>query len=790
MKNMERRRLIIQGQVQGVGFRPYVWHIAHNVGLTGFCQNTSAGVVIEIQGKNEIIEQFQLLLQENLPPLAIIHSINANAIPLVPSENSFVISHSESHASQSILVAPDAGICDECINDIRDPRNPRYDYPFTNCVNCGPRFSITRQLPYDRPNTVMNCFPMCRYCASEYSNPSNRRFHAQPIACQECGPKLLFMDANQAVCGTFSSEATPDALDKAARLITNGKIIALKGIGGFQLACDACNEAAVSRLRLLKHRPHKAFAVMTDSLATAHKYTDLSSFQTCLLTGREKPIVLARKRANSGLSASIAPDSSFTGLMLPCSPLHVLLFDALIRYGISDPCLVMTSGNLAGEPICLGNREALKKLAGLADGFILHNRDILCRVDDSVVLTTENPWRKETEGGSPAASCIPLRRARGYVPVPVLSPFTTSQSILGCGAELKNTFSLTRQNHVFTSQHIGDLKSLETLKFYREALEHLTNLLETAPSLIIHDLHPDFISTSFAREYSAKFSVPAIALQHHAAHAAAVLAENGIIEKALVIALDGSGLGEDGTIWGGEFIEICIGNATWKRRGSFESLDLPGGEMAIREPWRIMRGIDQGFAPAGKPAHAINAIDQLLKRKLNTPASSSCGRYFDAMSARLGICEEITYEGQAAIKLETAARKWAETHKTASLPIFPSEAEKKDELYILSVKKLVRNIGELFDSTGDAELAAATFHWNLAKAIADMAVSLASELKIAHIGLAGGVCQNMTLLHPLYRHLTKAGFSCHFHQKLPPGDGSISYGQAVWGQSLISAGKI
>lgn len=785
MATHNRTRLTVSGQVQGVGFRPFLWRAANKFGVTGFCQNTSAGVVIEAQGDDEALGNFVETIHTSPPPLAKITGLERETIPLVESEKEFAIRESLSHAGRQILVAPDVAICEDCIADILDKSNRRHEYAFTNCVNCGPRYSITRNLPYDRPQTAMACFAMCAECGREYHDPENRRFHAQPIACAMCGPEIWFVK-NGGFTGK-SGENLEKPLEKAAEILLTGGILALKGLGGFQLVCDAANNTAVQRLRKLKNRPHKPLAVMTDSLKTAKTYLEPGEIGEKLLAGPEKPITLCKKRATSPLSPLLAPDSLFLGVMLPYTPLHVLLFEELKKQGMKSLCLVMTSGNACGEPICLGNREALEKLADFCDAFLLHDRDILVRVDDSVTAITESPYPEI----SIRQKILPVRRARGYVPRPIPSPFHTVESVLGAGAELKATFSLSRRGEIFTGQHIGDLSGKSCMDFYEEALQHISRLLAVQPSLIVHDFHPDFLSSGFARELSRQLKIPCHKLQHHAAHAAAVLAENGVSEKALAVCLDGTGLGLDGSIWGGEFLLCNLGAAQWSRLGSFEQFLLPGGEKAVLEPWRTSRGLSQDWQPPAYVAkeREIGFLDEIIAKQINSPLTSSCGRLFDAVAARLGVCEKISYEGQAAILLEKEARLWLEKNSLRNLPSFSLETSSRNGLLEMPTRELFLNLAALFEKTGDARFAAAAFHYNLAKVIAEMAMTLASHYNLKQIGFSGGVMQNMVLAAPLLDMVTKNGFIALTHNQLPPGDAAISYGQAIWGQALLLNGK-
>lgn len=694
----KRTALLAAGQVQGVGFRPFIYRLAVEGGLSGSVGNTSDGVRIEVQGPPEQVDAFAVRLRRELPPLARLTRLEITELPPVDGETEFVIVASHGHAGHSVLVSPDVGICEDCLRDMHTPGNPRFGYAFTNCTNCGPRYTITRSIPYDRATTSMACFPFCPRCEAEYRDPLDRRFHAQPVACPQCGPRLWLVDnpllppggtlppdsapANWPGPETLPSEASMrDAVARAAALLREGHLLALKGLGGFQLACDARSARSVALLRLRKRRPHKPLALMVPDLATARELCDLAPEHEALLLCPEKPIVLCPARKGC-LPPAIAPDTAGIGLMLPYTPLHAVLFDELVRLtataGEPAPVLVMTSANASGEPICLGNREALRRLAHLADAWLLHDRDILVRVDDSVAGVRPLP----ADGEKPAAAPFFYRRARGYVPRPVMLPEawgTDLPCVLGTGGELKATLCLTRGNEAFVSQHVGDLENAPTFGFYEEVARHLQDLLEVRPAAVVCDLHPDFLSTRHAMELARREGLPLWHLQHHAAHAASVLTEHGHTGPALALTLDGTGLGTDKSIWGGELLFMELDAPRWQRLGRLAPFRLPGGEAAIREPWRIALGLalQSGLAPEAltgiwadcaddgddvrraPQAMAVTAVSEMWRRGLNCPPTSSAGRLFDAVSAALGLCTHITYEGQAAIRLEDAAARSA-----------------------------------------------------------------------------------------------------------------------------------
>lgn len=764
-----RKAITLSGRVQGVGFRPFVWRLATSMGLTGNIRNTSAGVEIQIQGTSSALAQFMARLKAELPPLAMIRKLNFTDIRPLQDEKSFQILQSEAAPSQSVLVSPDIGVCADCLAETMTPDARRHGYAFTNCVNCGPRYTITRSIPYDRPVTSMACFPMCESCASEYADPSDRRFHAQPIACPVCGPQVWLVTREDLLNHTTRLSATNanEAVQRAARLLAQGQIVAVRGLGGFQLACDAKNTQAVSRLRELKSRPHKSLAVMTASVADARNFCALTPSAIKLLESPEKPIVLCEKAHASPISPLVSPDTGEVGIMLPYTPLHALLLASMKEAGQEWPVLVMTSGNPQGEPICLGNREALARLDKLADAWLLHNRDILVRVDDSVVSPGLAVRGKLT---TPE---MMIRRARGYTPTAIPLPGPAA-AVLGMGGELKAAFCLTRSRDAFLSQHLGDLKNTATLDFFRETLTHLQTLLGAEPQLIVRDLHPDFLSSRLAEELGKSWGIPVISLQHHAAHGAAVLAENGVMEAALALCMDGSGLGENGVIQGGELILFEPRKATWERLGGLSAFPLPGGEAAIREPWRIAAGLD--LLLGREPGNEKEArLQQLLARKLNCPDTSSAGRLFDATAAALGLCTAITYEGQAAIRLEQAARQAVSSSPATALAASGGMVSSA-ELYAATL--------QVFQRTRNAAQAALFFHGSLAASLAELAKTEADSRGITKVGLSGGCMQNALLVSLLARELSRRQLAPLFHKSAPPGDGGLALGQAWWGHLL------
>ncbi|MDR0827895.1 MAG: carbamoyltransferase HypF [Desulfovibrio sp.] len=837
-------RFIARGQVQGVGFRPFVFRLARSARLTGFVRNEPEGVRIEVQGKSEALEAFALRLEKEIPPLARLASLCGEEIPPRTAEDAFVILSSAGGSDRSspggkghsVLVSPDISTCPDCFAEILDPANRRFAYPFTNCTACGPRYSIIRSIPYDRPATSMACFPLCPDCRAEYENPGDRRFHAQPNACPRCGPRLRLSDPRHS--GQSGDEAGKEAgtgedpLLTLARLLLQGKIAAVKGLGGFHLVCDAGNDQAVALLRQRKQRPHKALALMAADLREAGRIARIGRVEKKLLLAPERPIVICPLRARPRgqappLSGRIAPDTRSVGLMLPYTPLHILLLEhfkrllrepAQARQGpeIPEPqrqtndhsrpaVLVMTSGNEPGAPLCLGNREALTALSGLADVFLLHNRDILVRVDDSV-LKARVPARGKEEG-----EVLFFRRARGYAPRPL--PFAPKDfscpCVLGAGADLKNTVCLTKGPEAFVSQHIGDLEHPGAAAFHIEARDHLQGLLQVEPELAVRDLHPDFQSSRATEDFAKERAIPLLALQHHFAHAHAVLGEHAFSGKALVMALDGHGYGPDKTFWGGEILYLDTRSSPVHRRlAHLALLDLPGGDAAARSPWRIAHALllrlgllketERQFCPPWLPQRGQEAqiLTEMLQTRINVSASSSCGRLFDAVSALLGLCLDTSYEGQAAILLEEAQGKVQYTASGQASSLYPCPcgpdpaAGNGGEMLLIDSHALFRALYEDLGASAPPYLVARRFHRSLAAGLAACAARLATQHGIGHVGLSGGCFQNLTLSAEVRLRLEKLGLEVLEHRLLPPGDGCISFGQAVYGALHWSASHL
>ena len=756
----ERRRLHVSGMVQGVGFRPFVYRLARACRLAGFVNNSSDGVWIEVEGDPQQIGLFSVRLQTEAPALARIVGCHSEQIEPI-GENVFVIRTSQRNTLPVTLIAPDVGLCQDCLRELFDPTDRRYRYPFINCTNCGPRYTIVEHIPYDRPFTSMRVFPMCPACEREYHDPADRRFHAQPNACPVCGPRVTLHDsAGKAI-------ETDDPIEAAAALLREGRIVALRGLGGFHLAVDARNEAAVQTLRRRKGRAEKPLALMAPGAERVRLFCEITPEEETLLTHQTRPIVLLQARRGHGLAASVAPGNRYLGFMLPYTPLHYLLlrdrFDAL----------VMTSGNYAEEPIAIGNEEALERLAPLADAFLLHDREILQRCDDSIARVA---------GGKP---CL-IRRARGYVPTPVFLARPTEKRILACGGELKNTIALARDDTVFLSQHIGDLDNPAALAFFEHSIDHLERILEITPEAIAYDLHPEYLSTKWAMKQD---HLPRIGVQHHHAHLAAVMAENGIDAPTIGLILDGTGYGLDGTIWGGE---VLVGDACdFERHAWLQPLPLPGATAAIKHPWRMAlaalyavfgpeaRTLDLPLLAALRPED-ITLIFRMIDRRINTPLTSSCGRLFDAVSALLGVRSEIQYEAQAAIELEMALDETVDA-------VYPEALTETNARGAMPMTPLLRAmVADITQGTPTGAVAA-KFHWSLAEIFLRAACDARTRYRIDRVGLSGGVFQNVAFFTYLLRRLREKDFEVLTHAEVPTNDGGLALGQVVVANARLAA---
>jgi hydrogenase maturation protein HypF len=736
--------------VQGVGFRPFVYRLAVGFGLTGWVRNTPAGVFLEVQGAEECLHAFLHDLSDKAPPLAVITSIGSAEIATV-EEASFTILASGG-GENSIQIAPDGDVCPDCLRELFDPADRRYRYPFINCTNCGPRYSIITGVPYDRPFTTMARFPLCPLCRAEYGNPLDRRFHAQPVACPVCGPRLdLFAAAGGRVAG--------DPLDMAIDLLMAGKILALKGLGGYHLAVDACNADAVRQLRLRKKRDEKPFAVMSSGIVEVAGYAHLDRMEQRLLEGPEKPIVLLRKRQGNPLAPLVAPANGYFGVMLPSTPLHHLLLRG------NFPALVMTSGNLSDEPIAYRDDEARERLAGIADFFLVHDRGIHIRSDDSVIRVFQ---------GKP----IFLRRSRGYVPRAVVLP-AAQRSVLAVGAELKGTVCLTRHDQAFLSQHIGDLQNDAVLRSLEETVDHLQRILAICPEVVAHDMHPDYLSTVFAQDLSGLTRIP---VQHHHAHLASCMAENGLEGEAIGVIFDGTGYGTDGTIWGGEF--LVGGYHTFRRRGHFRQVPMPGGDAAVREPFRMAlshlyaafgeRLFDLPLPFLGKiAAEHRKLFITMLEKRINSPLTSSCGRLFDAVAALVGMRDRVSYEGQAAIELEALAEE------SDSCLVYPYVVEEQKDVATVDFSPMFRALVRDVEAGRASSALARGFHNTIAVATAEVCGVIRRENGMDRVILSGGVFQNKLLTENIFSLLTERDFQVFIQRLVPPNDGGLALGQAI-----------
>ena len=775
-----RHRLTVTGVVQGVGFRPFVYGLALKHGLTGLVGNNSGGVFIEIEGDPAGLQTFYEALTQSPPPLAHLETVAVTEIP-VTGAAAFTIVHSESVAAARTLISPDICICADCLHELFDPADRRYRYPFINCTNCGPRFTIIKDIPYDRPLTTMASFPLCPDCQAEYDDPLNRRFHAQPNACPVCGPHIwLEMSHNLAAPAATGDEA----LRQAQQLLTEGRIMAVKGIGGFHLACDATSETAVALLRQRKGRVEKPLAVMTLDVATVRQFAELSAEEEALLMSKERPILLLKQKATHPLSLLIAPGNDHIGVMLPYSPLHYLLLSNLPTL----PVLVMTSGNYSQEPIVKDVDEARPRLAPLADAFLLHNRDICGRCDDSVMRLTPL-------AGKP--TLIPLRRSRGYAPFPVKLPLKVAP-ILAVGGELKATFCLANDDHAYMSQHIGDMENLETLEAFAAAVNHFQTLFRLQPQTIAGDLHPGYLSTRWAQAQS----LPVVRVQHHHAHIAAVMAENGLDGSQPVIgfSFDGTGYGPDGAIWGGEV--LVVDYRGFERVAHLDYVPLAGGDAAVKRPYRLAlahlwaAGIPwaEDLPPvlACPPAERI-ILQHQLTTGLNAVPTSSMGRLFDAVSSLIGVRQQVSYEGQAAIELEViAAAILPDTEKhqqpSLNLSVSPSPAYHfaLDGDRFAAAPVIQAIVADLRQGVSPT-LISARFHHAVADLVEQLSLRLRTERGLNTVALSGGVWQNVTLLTVTIHRLQKHHFHILTHHLVPANDGGLALGQAMIAAALRSA---
>jgi hydrogenase maturation protein HypF len=780
MAELRNASIHITGIVQGVGFRPFVYGLAVRLGLNGWVRNTSAGVDIEVDGTIEVLDSFINALRSDIPVMARVDTFDIS-YGTPRGFAGFEIIQSEAIAGAFQPISPDVSICEECLEELLDPSNRRFRYPFINCTNCGPRFTIINDIPYDRPNTTMSLFKMCSDCASEYTNPLDRRFHAQPIACPLCGPRVWLEEA-----GGHRIAELNEAILATQELITEGRIVAIKGLGGFHLACDATQADAISNLRTRKLRVDKPFALMMADLSTVEKHCFINSTERKILESRQRPIILLRRRPDSTVVEEVAPRQANLAVMLPYTPLHYLLLTQ--KAGIQDyarnlPPLVMTSGNLSEEPIAVDNDDARQRLNSLADFFLMHNRDIRTRCDDSVtrLVGTPESVNKISDSNEITPSFYFLRRSRGYAPDPIQLPFEIPPT-LATGPELKNTFCLTRQRYAFVSHHIGDMENYETLRSLEDGIEHFERLFRIDPEAIVCDLHPDYLSSRYALQRSQKNNTPLFRVQHHHAHVAACMADNGLdgSQPVIGLAFDGTGYGDDGTIWGGEF--LVADYSEYQRHYHFAYFPLSGGDASIKRPartalamlWSLGIDWDDRLAPVQDFClEERQALRIQLEHHLNTPQTSSLGRLFDAVAALVGVRQIVNYEAQAAIEFETL--------------LDPSERG----AYHFDIRENIVEAGDAINgiladiySNVSLPVISARFHNGLAELVKQVCIEIRRQTGIKEVVLSGGVWQNMALLERSAQSLRTEGFRLYFHHQVPTNDGGLSLGQAIVGATM------
>ncbi|MES0445509.1 MAG: carbamoyltransferase HypF [Desulfobacterales bacterium] len=744
------KKVEVNGIVQGVGFRPFIFQLANRYKIKGEVANTSSGVSIHIEGIRQNIESFCRDLSEKPPPLAHITEVSFYDKP-VNDYKDFTIVDSKGKAVMTTLISPDVSVCDDCISELFDPHDRRFQYPFINCTNCGPRYTIIDDIPYDRPKTSMKHFKMCPICQEEYDDPENRRFHAQPNACKDCGPHIsLYDNARKKV-------ETNNPIEKAATLLKQGYIVAVKGLGGFHLAADAENNKAVARLRKRKYREEKPLAIMSCDVEYIRKYALVEPEEEKLLTSPQRPIVLLEKIEPNSISEAVAPRNRYFGAMLPYTPLHYLLLSH------NFAALVMTSGNLSEEPIAIDNEDAFDRLSNVADYFLTHNRDIYLRSDDSIVRKSAGFTRF-------------IRRSRGYVPMPVFLKKKVP-SILACGAELKNTICLTKGNHAFLSQHIGDLENLASYEFFQLTIRHMKRILDINPEIIAFDLHPDYLSTRYAEEQQ---DIQKIQVQHHHAHIVSAMAENMLDGPVIGLSFDGTGYGSDGTIWGGEILFAEI--EKFSRAAHFAYVPMPGSAAAIKEPWRmavsyLYDAFGEEFWDLDLPFlkkidhNKIKIIVEMISKQLNSPYTSSLGRLFDGIAAIAGIRNHVVFEGQAAMELEMLAGKTANE-------IYDYKWE-SGEIYQIKTEPIIRGIvDDMQIGLSPAEISG-KFHWTLIYMFTRLCGLIRKDTGLSRVVFSGGVFQNSILLSGLIKALKEKNFQVFTQSKVPANDGGISLGQAM-----------
>lgn len=754
----------ITGVIQGVGFRPFIYTLAHRHGLTGFVCNSSLGVEIEVQSSStDDLDRFCYSIESELPPLACINSLNKIQIEALTEESSFHIVESltdnENPETFPIIPPADSSICNDCLSELFDPKDRRYRFPFINCTNCGPRFTIIKKLPYDRSNTSMQKFALCSSCASEYSNPKDRRFHAQPNACFDCGPQLTFEP------GSYNGE---EALAKAIKSLKKGEIVALKGLGGFQLFCDATNSSVVAKLRLRKHRPTKPLALMLQDIDQAKKYCDIDTTSHELLSQSKRPIVILKKRNKFALADNLSINSDQIGIMLPYTGLHHILIK-----DFGGP-LVATSGNLSEEPIACTNNEALQDLKLIADSFLMHNRDIVSRYDDSVAYCVTN-------------KPILLRKARGYAPDAINLHFVCQKNILALGGHLKSTFCMAKGKQAITSQHLGDLDDIKSIDNYHDVLEQYQNMFKFKPDILARDLHPDYASSRLAEQIAKELNLDCIPVQHHHAHIAACMTEHQLTGTVIGVALDGLGMGSDETLWGGEFL-LCSFDS-FKRLAHLAPVAMPGGTLAIKEPWRMMLGFIDSFEKESKNKFEpflerlkhnenetkIALVQKQIDSSLNTPFTSSMGRVFDAVAALLGVCTHQQHEGQAPAELESLARP----HSNSNIQSYDFDLIETDSVNQINTQAIFTGIASDITSGLPNGLISFKFHQTVKKIISKTCHQIRLSTGCSVVCLSGGVFQNRLLLQLVEEELTMSNFKVYFPSAVPCNDAGLSLGQAA-----------
>ncbi|MEA2273671.1 MAG: hydrogenase maturation protein HypF [Solirubrobacteraceae bacterium] len=759
-------RARVEGTVQGVGFRPYVHRLASELGVSGHVFNDSRGVVVEAEADGAAVQRFLDRLPAEAPPLATVERVLTEELPFA-GDAEFAIVESPRGGEPSAPVSPDSATCADCLAELFDSVDRRYRYPFVNCTNCGPRFTIVRGVPYDRPFTTMAGFEMCPGCRAEYDDPTDRRFHAQPNACPECGPRTWLADTDGV---PVERGGARDAVQAAAQALLAGSIVAIKGLGGFHLACLASDEVAVAALRGRKHREDKPFALMAPSLVAARELVEPRAEDEELLVSIERPIVLATRRGDADVAPAVAPLSPELGVMLPYSPLHHLLLSDV------GATLVMTSGNVSDEPIAYGDADALARLEGIADLFLLHDRPIQTRTDDSVLRTFATNGTRRTQM---------LRRSRGFVPASLTLPVATARHVLACGAELKNTFCVAKGERAWVGHHVGDLQNYETLRSFTEGVEHFRTLFAVKPEVVAHDLHPEYLSSKYAHELDA---VELVGVQHHHAHLAACLAEHGETGPAVAAVYDGTGYGYDGTIWGGE---LLVGDLLdFERAGLLNPVQMPGGEAAIRQPWRmacawLAAAFDepQSLPPALSGVVeevAWRQVGELVRTGLASPLTTSVGRLFDAVAALCGVRAQVNYEGQAAVELEAACAAGEEG-------VYPLDVVENGGQMMLDARPTVRALVEDLAGGASVGVVAARFHNTMAAATASACAAAAEGEALDTVVLSGGVFQNRRLLERTFGLLADAGLHVLTPERLPPNDGGIAFGQAAVAAAHLAA---